>query len=469
MMPTLVDKEMVFDNSSYVDPHGRVFRYDEKIYRTIHPGSSDFVQQLFTSGTVQKLVSGGLLVDTTVSEEVFSGHAFVLHHRRIDRASYCVEWPFFLLKKAAVHTLKLSMELLSEDMYLQDAYPWNIFFEGTQSVFIDFTSMVRSESNVLWPAYQQFCQFFLFPLYLYSNNQGKITRALLHDYLHGVGYRDFEKLVPAGFKLTHPLMYLKRIVPEKLGAMANRSERLNTKVISTSKGMYSSSEKLKNDRLRFYNDLLSDVEAIEIPGEKTRWTNYYEDEAKELNCKLELISAIFERIKPATVLDVGCNTGEFSIAAAKAGASVVSFDNDETCIERLARQADELKLRILPLVMDFSNPTPSFGWSAQQFPAAPERFKSEMVMALALIHHLVFHQRQSFERIIEGLLLYSDKWVVIEFVDISDSYIQRWSVPFEKYDWYTRDNFESSLKINFKSVELVGSVTDTRYLYVCKI
>jgi len=460
-------KELDINPSSYVDPNGRVFTVDNEIYRLLHPDYTDTVKDLFAKGTVARLIQKGLLVDSKLVDP--NSDTLILHHRRIDFASYCVEWPFYLLKKAALQTLQIGIEILPDGMFLQDAHPWNIFYEWTNPVFIDFTSVVRTESNVLWPAYQQFCQFFLFPLYLYSNNQGKAVRALLHDYLNGVGYRDFEKLMPASFRLTHPLIYLKRIVPEKLGAMANNFERVNSKVISTSKGMYSSSAKLKNDRLRFYNDLLSDVASIEIPCKKTRWTNYYEDEAKELKNKLELVSVSIERLKPLTVLDVGCNTGEFSVVAAKAGASVVSFDNDETCVEKLARRADESGLHILPLVMDFSNPTPSFGWSAQQFPVASKRFKSEMVMALALIHHLVFHQRQSFDRIIDGLLQYTDKWLIIEYVDIQDSYIQRWSINFERFAWYTRVNFETALKKQFKTVEFIGSVTETRHLYVCNI
>lgn len=468
MKPQNTDNDLMFDRSSYVDPHGRVFYSNGKVYRSIQPDSWSFINSLFKNGTVQRLVSLGLIVETTITDKTFIDHPFVLHHHLIDRSSYCVEWPFFLLKKAAIQTLELLLELHSEDLSLQDAYPWNVFFDGTTPVFIDFTSIVPSEPRLLWPAYQQFCQFFLFPLYLYANNQGKVTRSLLRDYLHGVSYQDFEKLLSTRFKMTHPLMYLKRILPEKLGAIANRSEQINSKIITSSKEKYTTgSEKLKKDRLRFYNDLMVDLKAIEIPEEKTRWTNYYEDEAKELKNKLQLVLSVLEKLKPTTVLDVGCNTGEFSIMAATSGASVIALDNDETCVERLARRADELKLKILPLVMDFSNPTPAFGWSANQFPAAPERFKSEMVMALALIHHLVFHQRQNFERIIDGLKNYLGEWLLIEFIDITDSYIQRWSVPFERYGWYTRSNFQDVLNKSFCHVEYVGSVTNTRHLYVC--
>jgi SAM-dependent methyltransferase len=455
--------------ASYVDPNGRVFMHNGEVFRGITPEYEQVVNELFAKGIVDRLVGSRLLVETTISEERFQGYSTVLRHRRIEFPSYCVEWPFALLKKAAVQTLTLAKELLPEGMYLQDAYPWNIFFEGTTPVFIDFTSITPACGNILWPPYQQFCRFFLFPLYLHSCGRAKIARALLHDYLNGVDYRDFEKTVPFSFKMSHPMVYLKRVLPEKLGQMANRSESTNSKVIKASKDHYTDPALLERDRLRLFDDLLSDLDSITMPVEKTRWTAYYGQEAKELEHKLELVRAVLNRYDPVSVVDVGCNTGEFAIEAARHGAKVIAIDSDEQCIELLARRADSESLSILPLVLDFSNPTPSFGWSAGQFPAAHQRLSGDMVFALALIHHLVFMQRQNFERIIDGLCLYAKRWLVIEYVDISDSYIQRWTLPFERYGWYTRQTFEAILNSRFADVQLVGTVTETRFIYLCAL
>jgi SAM-dependent methyltransferase len=459
--------DCIMDVSSYIDPNGRVFLRDNKIYRGIYPSASGFVREILDNGYVDNLVDKGLLVQTWLTEESLPNYDLILEHRRIAAPTYCVEWPFLLMKKAALHTLRLFEELLQEDMYLQDAYPWNIFFEGTSPVFIDFTSIVRAEGQVLWPAYQQFCQFFLFPLYLYNYTGGKVVRSLLHDYIHGIDYRDFLKLAPATFKFTHPLCYVKRIIPEILGEAVNRSEKLNNNVVTASRAMYTDATRIRRDRQRFVADLINDVESITLPSQRNRWTVYYNEEAKELERKLTLVSSVLERINPGTVLDAGCNTGEFSIAAARSGARVIAFDSDESCVERLAQRADKLELNILPLVMDFTNPTPAFGWAARQFPSAVDRLRCDMVFALALVHHLVFHQRQSFGRIIEGLLQYIERWLVIEFVDVSDSYIQRWNLPFDRFSWYTRAAFEHALRGYFQKVEIVGEVTETRTLYLC--
>lgn len=454
------------DPSSYVDPNGRVFSMDGHIYRAISPEYEATARLLMSSGIAEQLQQKGLLVETEIAET--TEPCLVLHHKRIHPINYCVEWPFHLLKKSAILTLQLCAELLPHQMYLQDAHPWNIFFEGTRPVFIDFTSMVHSDQQTLWPAYQQFCSFFLFPLYLYGCKRETIARAMLYDYLHGVSADDFERLVPLRFKATHPLLFLKHILPEKLASITKGSDELHARIAVTSKKTFSNNAKQTKYRRQLFGDLLHEVESLDYHLPKTRWTEYYEDEAKNLACKQELVNALLSRLKPSTVLDVGANTGEFSTIAAESGARVIAFEKDESCAERLARYADQRRLHILPLVMDFAQPTPAFGWSAQQFSAATKRFCVELAMALALVHHLVFHQRQNFERIISALHEYTTRWLLIEFVAIEDSYIQRWSVNYSRFSWYTRSGFESTLSAHFSDVQLVGAVTETRHLYLCE-
>jgi len=457
---------MNIDPSSYVDPNGRVYSAEGRIYRQISPVYEETARLLFSSGTVERLVCQGLLVETSISD-VPDPH-LILEHRPVSPPSYCVEWPFLLLKKAAILTLRLSLELLSHSMYLQDAHPWNIFFEGSRPVFIDFTSLVRAEARILWPAYQQFCQFFLFPLVLTSCGRGDIARLLLQDYLNGVGHRDVIRLLPLRFKATHFLFYLKRILPEQLGEMVSQSDRASSRLAAASQRACAGNRHLDRNRRRLYEDLLHDVESLSPPQSATRWTAYYGQEAQALDCKRELVDKVIKRLRPATVLDVGANTGEFSVLAAEAGARVVALERDEACAERLACRAEDRNLPILPLIMDFANPTPAFGWAASQFPSAPERFQAELVLALALVHHLVFHQRQSFQRLLSGLRDHATSWLLIEFVEMADIYIRRWAVNTDRFAWYTRAGFEAALHEAFATVESAGSVTATRHLYLCR-
>ena len=48
----------------------------------------------------------------------------------------------YMLRDAALLTLDLNIALLDYDCMLQDAYPWNVLFDSSQPVFVDFTSIV---------------------------------------------------------------------------------------------------------------------------------------------------------------------------------------------------------------------------------------------------------------------------------------------------------------------------------------
>jgi len=91
-----------------------------------------------------------------------------------------------MLKDAALLTLDICEELIKHGLILQDAYPWNIFFDGAKPVFIDVGSIVKSDNDIIWRPYQQFCNFFLFPLYVYSAKYFKTGRPFLLDYLNGM-------------------------------------------------------------------------------------------------------------------------------------------------------------------------------------------------------------------------------------------------------------------------------------------
>ena len=58
--------------------------------------------------------------------------AGVLKHERIPFVSYPYEWPFSMLKDAALLQLDLTLAALEEDMILKDSTPYNVQFRGAQ-------------------------------------------------------------------------------------------------------------------------------------------------------------------------------------------------------------------------------------------------------------------------------------------------------------------------------------------------
>ena len=145
--------------------------------------------------------------------------------------------------------------------------------------------------------------------------------------------------MPLFYKFQHPLIYLKRILPELIGQNLSQSKpKLEKKMIDSSRQSFS---KINSEYLRqsFFEGLRRDIANIKAPELKTQWRDYYADIAAYLENKKSVIGDILERIGPKTVLDIGCNTGEFSKLAAEKGASVVAFDSDDYTIEALAQES----------------------------------------------------------------------------------------------------------------------------------
>lgn len=463
--------EISIDPTSYVDGNGRVFKWRGDIYRAIYPNTASFYLDLFEKRIFEDLYHKGLLVKTEKTPYRLDGYNLILKHEKVSYLTYCTEWPAPMLKQAALLTLDLNLELVKSGLILQDAYPWNIYFEGTKPIFIDIGSIVPVDPNIIWVAYHQFCRFFLYPLHLYAAGKGKLVRLLLHDYLEGISDMDFKKEVPTTYKLKNPSVYFRVVLPASIERFISRfSFGKKKRLMSKSSKMHSRYTK-PNLRIKFLKNLRKELTSIKIYIPKTNWSHYYEEKFPDFNesvnwsPKQKAISAILERLKPITVLDVGCNKGWYSILAAKKGAKVIAFDKDDSCISGLYSEAEKEGLDITPLIMDSINPSSSFGWCCKQFPSAIERLKCEMVFALALIHHLIFIQFQNFDRVVEALSNFSSKWLLVEYIPRDDEYVEAcWH---ERFEWYNIENLMMSLKKHFNDVQVFDSYPEGRKLLLC--
>src|SRR5206468_3819805 len=80
--------------------------------------------------------------------------------------SYPYEWPFEMLRDAALLQLGLIEEALAEDVVLKDGTPYNVQWRGAEPVFVDVGSFERLPPGEPWAGYRQFCMLFLYPLML---------------------------------------------------------------------------------------------------------------------------------------------------------------------------------------------------------------------------------------------------------------------------------------------------------------
>jgi SAM-dependent methyltransferase len=122
------------------------------------------------------------------------------------------------------------------------------------------------------------------------------------------------------------------------------------------------------------------------------------------------------------VLDVGCNTGTFSLMAARGGAEVVAIDYDAAVVDRVWREASRERLNVLPLVVNLARPTPATGWRNGEAESFLERAagRFDLVLMLAVIHHMLVTERVPLEEIMSLTAELTTCSAVVEYVDPAD-------------------------------------------------
>ena len=217
-------------------------------------------------------------------------------------------------------------------------------------------------------------------------------------------------------------------------------------------------------------NLDSSIRKLDWKPGGTEWGNYYDitnysDSAFEH--KKQLVKGWSAKVKPTLVWDLGANNGVFSRVAGEDGAYVVSSDIDPTAVEQNYRQLKEEKTEnLLPLLLDLTNPSPSIGWANEERDSFGGRGPADMVLSLALIHHLAISNNVPLPQVADFFAKIG-KWLVIEFVPKSDSQVQKLLISREDiFPNYTREGFEAAFQQRFKIAEAVDVRESERVLYL---
>jgi hypothetical protein len=423
--------------ASFRDPSGFLFRKEGVLYRQVNQAYRVDYEHLMESGLYQKLVDSGWLVQhqEVTQEPVESYLAYlVIQPQVIPFISYPYEWCFSQLKDAALLTLKIQKAAFEHGMSLKDASAYNIQFKGDQPILIDSLSFEIYREGEPWAAYRQFCQHFLAPLALMAYRDVRLSQ-LLRVYIDGIPLDLASRLLPGGTRFNFLLAthlhlhaaaqrrYADKMV--KKDAVSNRMSRISFQ------GLIDSLETM--------------VRKLQWKPTGTEWAAYYTDtnySPRALEHKKQVVGEFMKRIQPNLAWDLGSNTGVFSRIASDQGAMTISFDIDPAAVELNYRQAvTQKEHKLLPLVTDLTNPSPSIGWQNQERASLLERGPADAVMALALIHHLAISNNVPLESL-AGFLAQVAPWLVIEFVPKSDSQVQRLLARREDiFPDYNRDGF----------------------------
>jgi hypothetical protein len=412
----------------------------------------------------EKLVKAGLLVQHVEADEAPADPTGELAYKiiqpeRVPFISYPYEWSFGQLKDAALATLSIQRRALKVGMSLKDASAYNIQFVRGKALLIDTLSFEIYKEGQPWVAYRQFCQHFLAPLALMALKDVRLNQ-LLRVYIDGVPLDLASQLLPPRTRFNFGLL-----TNIHLHAGAQKRFAYSGAEVKSRAGTMS-----KQAMIGLIDGLDSAVRKLEWKPGGTEWGNYYDitnysDAAFEH--KKQLVGEWSAKVKPALVWDLGANTGVFSRVAGEGGAYVVSSDIDPTAVEQNYRQVkSEKNENLLPLLLDLTNPSPSIGWANAERDAFGERGPADMILALALIHHLAISNNVPLPQVADFFAKIS-KWLVIEFVPKSDSQVQKLLVSREDiFPAYTREGFEDAFKQRFKICEAVNVREAERVLYL---
>lgn len=463
------------DSPFSIDPNGKIFWWKGQPYRAITEQRASLYRSLFERGIVQNAIDKGWLIQTEMTDLHLDEYSMVLKHRLIPFISYPHEWCAPMLKDAALLVIDLQIELRKHNLSLQDAHPWNVLFDGARPVFVDFSSIFPVEDNQAWVGKDEFIQTYIYPLRLMANGQYAAARWYLDGIGQGVSGNDMAMLTNR-FSPQELMLRRLRTLYQAAKKRVPQSIRktLNPSLSAAATTAAQVSATATGSHLQELHQLRTEVEKISLPFAKTEWADYNEahfpsfTDQSDWRQKEITVHQVLSRLKPETVLDMGSNRGWFSQLAATMGSTVVAFDVDTTGVARMYEDVKQRGLSVLPLLMDFRYPTPSTGLCYQWRTAATERLKCDLVMGIALTHHLVFKQKLSFEQIADGMKIYAKRWVLVEFIPREDQYVSKWWTP-EQYSWYTPENFRKALEKRFSSVEMFPSSPEPRIQFLCEV
>ncbi|HEY2158117.1 MAG TPA: SAM-dependent methyltransferase [Isosphaeraceae bacterium] len=452
--------ESAVDPSSFRDPSGFIFWRDGRPFRQVNLEARPDYDRLIESGLYAELVDAGLLV---AHEEVDDAPhtpslAYkVLRPDPIPFVAYPYEWCFGQLKAAATATLEIQRRAVARGMSLKDATGFNVQFRGWRPVFIDTLSFESYREGSPWVAYRQFCQHFLAPLALMSRVDPGLNQ-LLRTNLDGVPLALAARLLPRRTWLNPGLLLHIHLHARAKQAFDQHAEKPKERPFP------------RTALLGMLDSLGSTVKGLRWEPSGTEWADYYTDTNytdAALAEKERLVGAFLDRVAPRTAWDLGANNGRFSRLASARGAATVAFDVDPAAVERNYREATRLgEEGLLPLVLDLTNPSPGLGWANRERLTIRDRGPADVVLALALVHHLAIGNNVPLPKVAE---LFADlgRNLIIEFVPKSDSQVRRLLVVREDiFPGYTREGFEAAFAGHFstEAVEPIAGTERTLYL-----
>ena len=447
--------------SSYRDPAGYVFRQDGLVYRLITQEGKSAYEGLMNSGLYATLIQKNILLPHTEMPADFNGPTGyrILLPEQLPFISYAWEWSFDQLKDAALLTLEAGRLALEHGMMLKDATPYNVQWHNGALTFIDTLSFEPYTDGKPWIAYRQFCESFLAPLLLMHYRKQSLQQLQL-AWPEGIPLQTVRALLPIKSRLSM-LTWMHIHLHAKYAAKpVNAKERTVQVSLAKTKQLLSSLEML--------------VRSLKLEDTGTTWGDYYKEAATRDDYLIQKEKIIQQWTSELTgirqAVDFGSNNGSFSLPIAAKGIFTIAADGDPVAVNKLYKKIRHEQIRhMIPLIMDFTNPSPAMGFGNEERDAFLSRIGDQNLgLCLAFIHHLCIGKNIPLTKI-AALFSRITSWLIIEWVPKTDEKVKvLLANKKDIYNEYTVENFETLFAEKFTLIARENIPGAQRTLYLMR-
>ena len=450
---------------SFRDPLSRVYIDHDAVRRGLRADAAADWEALASSSVWGDLLADGHVVGTRrVHEPVLgSDWPLVLEHDRIDPITYPYEWSHSMLQDAALLQLQIAQRLLDAGFLTKDGSGFNVQFVGSRPVFIDVGSFERLHPGEPWAGYEQFGRHFLAPLALQA--------------VAGIPFQPWLRGSMNGIPMEHAVAAIhgRRRLDRRLGVHLRLQARAQRRFADSERDVRGEMRaagfgpKVLAAQLR---SLERTVRSLAWSASASTWSDYGDRAhyaADDLVVKERFVTAAVQRHRPSMVLDLGANDGRFSRVAIAAGAMrAVAVDGDPLVVDRLYRELRSASDHsILPLVLDLTDPSAAHGWRGRERASFTDRIRPDLVLCLAVVHHLAISETVPFGLIAAQLADFGCP-VLVEVPHRQDPMVQKLLARKRAglFDHYDVANWEAAIGERFSVTERVLLPSGHRTLYL---
>ncbi len=461
MKKILNKRDVVWRTRRYLDYIGQVFEFENRVYRLINVDKERYVRKLFSENLIENIVDKGWFVPTKISTEVcFEGEEerLILEHEYIGHLSYCYEWTYNMFLDARSMLAKMSVYLLKKGYELSDPTLGNVCFIGCKPIYMDLGSIVPAHDAGL-NGWYTFCKHWVNPQQLVR--RGRITPEMFRRILFSdVGMTREEVVRLTGIVKVRLLNKLREAVEYRLYDNTVKSRR---KSVNRVVGVIHKLPAYNESGIRKKKCAKYAKYAISAPINKVEtgyWTEYHANYAKDGKViaderflhYMDWIRPLRESGKLHDVFEIAGNSGVMSQLLLEN--DLIDYacvsDYDAGALEHgymRCRNHKMISNKIMFSIIDIMNV------DEKSYKFRADRYRSDLVMALAVTHHLVLTQKIKLNVIVDILESYTNRYVIVEFMPLG-----LWAGNDESCppipDWYTLDWFLQGLEEKFDVIKV---------------